>query len=274
MPPENSQPARKPQGPFHRWLLPGLLAAGLAWLGSLLIYLATRGPLPEQVVVIAHRGGAALAPENTLAAFQQARRLGVEMLETDVRQTRDGVLVLMHDASVNRTTRGNGPVEAMTAAEAEALGVCSFEQYLGLGGKLLPEAKGSTPGLEAAMVAAIRGHGLLGQVVVQSFSVASLQRLHQQAPQLKLCRLYYPWRLWLGSNPPGVKVLSPNAEALLLNPWMVRQAQRQGYQVWPWFGLAESALTVAWMRALGVDGLMLDDPRALLQKGSTLPGRE
>lgn len=274
MPPENSHPARKPQGPPGRWLVRGALGAGLLWLGSLLIYLATRGPLPERVMVVAHRGGAALAPENTLQAFHQARQLGVEWLETDVRQTRDGALVLLHDASLNRTTPGSGPVEALTVAEAEALGVCRFEHYLELGGALLPEAKGSTPGLEAAMVAALRQRGLLQQAIVQSFSLAALERLHQQAGDLKLCRLYYPWRLWLGSNPPGVAVVSPNAEALLLNPWMVRQAQRQGYQVWPWFGLTESALTVAWMRALGVDGLMLDDPRLLLQKGSTLPGRE
>lgn len=242
-------------------------AAVLLWASSLGFYLATRGPAPPSLVVIAHRGGAALAPENSLLAFRQARQLGVGYLETDVRQTRDGVLVLMHDARVDRTTQGRGPVESMTAAQAEALGVARFDDYLALGGPLLPEAKGSTPGLESAMVEALRLHPQDSSLIVQSFSVDSLRQLHALAPNLKLCRLYYPWRLWLGRNPEGVVVVSPNAEALLLNPWMVRWAQSQGYQVWPWFGLSESNFTVAWMKALGVNGLMLDDPRRLLNQG-------
>jgi glycerophosphoryl diester phosphodiesterase len=67
------------------------------------------GPL-----AFAHRGGAALWPENTLLAFQHALELGVDFIESDLRMTRDGALVLHHDARVDRTTNGAGAVADLT----------------------------------------------------------------------------------------------------------------------------------------------------------------
>ncbi len=67
----------------------------------------------ERPLVIAHRGGAGLRPENTLMAFRHAQRLGVDVLEMDVRRTLDGELVLMHDETVDRTTDGRGAVSTM-----------------------------------------------------------------------------------------------------------------------------------------------------------------
>src|SRR5439155_11323089 len=65
-------------------------------------------------LVIAHRGASAAAPENTLAAFRLAADLGADGIELDVRGTADGQLVVLHDASVNRTTDGTGRVAALT----------------------------------------------------------------------------------------------------------------------------------------------------------------
>ena len=65
----------------------------------------------------AHRGGAALFPENTLPAFQHALELGCRYLETDVHLSRDGVIVVAHDERVDRTTDGSGRVSEMTLAE-------------------------------------------------------------------------------------------------------------------------------------------------------------
>ena len=58
--------------------------------------------------IIAHRGASGQAPENTLAAIRKAMAIGVDMIEIDVRQTRDGAIVLMHDRTLNRTTNGKG----------------------------------------------------------------------------------------------------------------------------------------------------------------------
>lgn len=76
--------------------------------------------------VIAHRGASGYAPENTRAAFERAIAMGADAIETDVRLTADGQLVLVHDATVTRTTDGRGPVADHTLAELRALDAGSW----------------------------------------------------------------------------------------------------------------------------------------------------
>lgn len=79
-------------------------------------------------LALAHRGGAALAPENTLAAFSLATALGVRYLETDVRLTADGHLVCFHDETVDRVTDGRGPLRRHTLASVRRMRVAGREQ--------------------------------------------------------------------------------------------------------------------------------------------------
>ena len=73
-------------------------------------------------MLVAHRGGSKLAPENTMAAFRRAVDWwGADMLELDVRLTRDGHVVVIHDATLDRTTDGEGPVAERTLDEIHAL---------------------------------------------------------------------------------------------------------------------------------------------------------
>ncbi len=72
---------------------------------------------PQVKLVIGHRGNRAWAPENTLVSFREAVALGVDALEFDLRVSRDGGLVVMHDETLDRTTDGRGPVASLTAAE-------------------------------------------------------------------------------------------------------------------------------------------------------------
>lgn len=74
-----------------------------------------------QPLIGAHRGGAAYAPENTLAAFAEGLRRGADMLELDVHLSRDGELVVLHDHQVDRTTDGAGYVHELTLAELRRL---------------------------------------------------------------------------------------------------------------------------------------------------------
>ena len=69
---------------------------------------------------MAHRGERGHAPENTMIAFERAAKLGVDALETDIHQTKDGVLVVCHDDTVNRMTDGAGQIKEMTLAEVQA----------------------------------------------------------------------------------------------------------------------------------------------------------
>ena len=78
-------------------------------------------------IALAHRGGASLAPENTLAAFGLSTALGIRYLETDVRLTADGELVCFHDATLDRVTDGRGPVARHTLASLRQLRVLGRE---------------------------------------------------------------------------------------------------------------------------------------------------
>ena len=95
--------------------------------GGLLLSLCALGVnatsfFDRPLTVIAHRGGADLRPESTMLAFGHAASLGADLIfETDVRMTSDGVLVLMHDDTVNRTTNGMGSVSSLTYAQLSAL---------------------------------------------------------------------------------------------------------------------------------------------------------
>jgi glycerophosphoryl diester phosphodiesterase len=83
-------------------------------------------PLPA-FGIAAHRGASASNPENTLAAFREAIRLGVHQIELDVRVTEDGQLVVIHDASVDRTTNGRGRVSSLTLDEIRRLDAGSWK---------------------------------------------------------------------------------------------------------------------------------------------------
>lgn len=80
----------------------------------------------DTVKVVAHRGGVQLGPENTLVTFLKAAELGVDYVEMDIRQTKDGEFILMHDGDVKRTTDGNGRVKDLTLAEIQKLDAGSW----------------------------------------------------------------------------------------------------------------------------------------------------
>ena len=78
--------------------------------------------------IIAHRGYRAVAPENTLPAFEAALAYQPDMLEMDVHRTKDGQLVVIHDEKVDRTTNGTGFVKDMTLAEIKSLDAGSYKE--------------------------------------------------------------------------------------------------------------------------------------------------
>lgn len=103
----------------------GLFTLLLLYVSLFLLVVPERPDKPffqkKKPLVIAHRGGASLAPENTLVAFEKARKLGVDAIELDVQMTRDGHLVVIHDDTVERTTDGEGEVNQLTLAQLKEL---------------------------------------------------------------------------------------------------------------------------------------------------------
>jgi glycerophosphoryl diester phosphodiesterase len=160
---------------------------------------------------IAHRGGAALAPENTVEAFRLALdRYHTDMIETDVHMTADGVLVLMHDATIDRTTEGTGVVADFTIDRLESLD--AGYRFRSLTGEftfrgrdvriprletvlqLFPttrfniEIKDDRPGVEDAFAQIIRNAGAIDRVCVGSEDDEVSRRLLGALPEA--CHFY------------------------------------------------------------------------------------
>ncbi|WP_433396611.1 glycerophosphodiester phosphodiesterase family protein [Streptomyces sp. CA-146814] len=168
-------------------------------------------------VVVAHRGASGYAPENTLAAADAAKALGIEWVENDVHRTRDGVLVVLHDTDLKRTTnaeevfpdRAPWAVKDFTAAEIAKLDAGSWfgKQFAGAGvptltqfvnrlernrQKLLLEIKSpaSYPGIERDILRVLRQEGWLDRshvrdrLVIQSFGADSVKKVHALRPDI------------------------------------------------------------------------------------------
>jgi glycerophosphoryl diester phosphodiesterase len=143
----------------------------------------------QGVTVIAHRGASRFAPENTIAAFEKAIALGADLIEIDIRETKDGHLVIMHDVTVDRTTNGSGAVADLALAEIKQLDAGSSfsaefkgekvptldEALEAMKGRALPDLdfKAGTP---EKLVDAVRRHGLLGKVTLYAGDYDLLRR--------------------------------------------------------------------------------------------------
>ena len=157
-------------------------------------------------LVYAHRGGAGLAPENTLVACEAGLSAGADGIEFDVRLSCDGVAVLMHDATLERTTNGEGPVDQRTAAELAALDAgYRFERegafpFRGRGigvpalrdalerlrdTALIIELKSADPRLARAVVEAIHAAGAIGRATVGSFQKGALDAVRALDPSIR-----------------------------------------------------------------------------------------
>jgi glycerophosphoryl diester phosphodiesterase len=165
------------------------------------------------VIVIGHRGASGYAPEHTFASWDLAMELGVDYIEQDLQMTSDGVLVVMHDPTLDRTTSGSGPVIAHTLAEVQQLDAGSwfdakfrnehvrtlrevFERY-GQRANYYIETKNpeEAPGMEERLLQLINEFGLRAgavarwQVLIQSFSAESLRKIQRMDPELPLIQL-------------------------------------------------------------------------------------
>lgn len=144
-----------------------------------------------------------------MAAFRTAVADGADWLEMDVQRSRDGALVVFHDATIDRVTNGTGRVADLTLREIVGLKVGgrervpTFAEVLAFatqaGVRILPEAKNPElyPGIEVEIVRMLRDAGYLGKAVVQSFNHTVLENLRRIDPDVQVCPLYRLWHLSL-----------------------------------------------------------------------------
>ncbi len=244
----------------------------------------------DRPLVFAHRGGARLAPENTLPAIDNGMALGADGLEIDVQLSADGIPVVIHDTTLDRTTDRAGPVNALSAAELARVDAgYRFEvdghhpfRHRGIGVPLLddvlatyPEArviiemKGGQPELARAVAAAIRKADAADRICVGSFHQGSIDALRAEHPGLTtsasqrearwtLHRAWVRWP-WIGTQPYcAFQVPEFAGRMRVVSPAFVRQVHRQGHvlQVWVVNERDEIRRLLDW----GVDGIISDRP--------------
>jgi glycerophosphoryl diester phosphodiesterase len=238
-------------------------------------------------LVIAHRGHSAEAPEQTLAAFRLAVEHGADMIEADVRRTRDGRLVLCHDALVDRTTDGSGAVSDYSFAELQALDAGSWfdERYAGeripsldelydlaleAGIALCLEVKGDTGTEQAVLARAIAveifRRGRVHDDVIASFDHGALAVATKAVPGLRSAPDRLPER---GAPDPAALVAQARAIGAPiiqhhhedLDAATVAEAHANGIEIWAWPPLTRAQIDR--VHALAVDGIMGDDVAAI-----------
>lgn len=239
----------------------------------------------SSVQVIAHRGASAYAPENTQAAFDLALDMGADALETDVRLTRDGVLVLCHDSSVDRISNGHGQVAAFTLDELRRLDfgawfaecfagerVLTLEEFLALYAHrchLVIEIK--EPGLEEKLLSLVTREGLLRGVVFTSFLLECLDNVRRLEPQASLGYLTHCF------DEPTIELARLKNFAQIcprgahVSPELVRQAHLAGLVVRAW-GISSDEIQEHALQA-GVDGMTVNWPDRLIRRLHTLGRR-
>jgi glycerophosphoryl diester phosphodiesterase len=247
--------------------------------------------------LFAHRGASGEAPENTLAAFRCAVALGIEYIELDVHMSCDGHIVVIHDATVERTTNGSGIVQEQTLAQLQqwdagyrfspdggatfpfrAMGVTIptlaevFHQCPGV--KFTVEIKPEEPAIEEQVIAVVRACEREGDVILASEHDRVLQRVRGFAPDLATSFAYgevfdFIQRVATGElagyHPPGHAIqIPPEFQGMpLVTEQTLAVAHEFGCEMHVW--TINDAHEMARFLALGVDGVMSDFPGMLLQ---------
>jgi glycerophosphoryl diester phosphodiesterase len=245
-----------------------------------------------RALVFAHRGGAALAPENTIAAFDRGLASGADGIELDVRTSRDGIVVVHHDATLDRTTNQIGRVDALDARDlARADAGYRFVQgdgrpFRGLGVgvptlaevlrrhrdcRVIVEMKIDSAEFAAAVVDVVRSADALDRVCLGSFGRRALRAARQLAPSLATSAareevrwaLYRSWCRWPVKRPAyaGYQVPERAEATRVVSPAFVRHSHSAGLgvQVWTVDTEADARRLLGW----GVDGLISDRPDLL-----------
>ncbi len=239
----------------------------------------------------AHRGGAKLAPENTLPAFEAAvERWGCDILETDVQLSRDGELVVIHDPTVDRTTDGAGAVAEMTWAELKKLDagyrfldVEGNPSFRGRGLRLLsfsellerfPDTRlnvdAKSPAATPLLVKAVEAHGARHRVLLASeYEEGRAHRFGYRGPvsatRRQIRSFYLSHRLPFGGP------YTPGTDALQIpfrwegrqvtTPRLIREAHRRNLPVHVW--TVDDEETMRLLLAWGADGIQTDRPDLL-----------
>ena len=229
------------------------------------MFFETRRPL-----VFAHRGGSALAPENTMAAFENGMALGADGLELDVHLSRDGVVVVHHDATLDRTTTLRGPLAARTAEELGRARVPTLASVLARfpGVPSIIEIKVNTDAMAEAVLAVVGAAGASARVCLGSFGLRVLRKARALDPSIATSAareevrwaLYRSWCRWPVRRAAynGYQVPEWSGRTHVVSKQFVDDAHRAGLQVQVW--TVDDEALARRLLDWGVDALITDRP--------------
>ena len=233
---------------------------------------------PARPLVIAHRGASGTLPENTLPAYALAVEQGADMIEIDLHHTRDGAIVVTHDAELERIG-GRGEVGDASLAEVRALDagggaqVPTLDETLDRFAAQVPfnleikrGSRGDYPDLVEAALQAVVSRGQLERTLFSSFYDTVLQSLRRAAPEARIGCLLSPREEagWLErARSLGAEAVNPSI--VLASPELVRTAHAEGLAVYVY--TVDEPEDMRRLLDAGVDGLFTNFPermRALL----------
>ncbi len=235
-------------------------------------------------LVIAHRGFSAKYPENTLRSIREALKLPVDGVEVDVRRSRDGVLVLMHDEAVERTTNGRGLVGRLSWAELRSLdaGAWMGEEFAGepvprleealseVAGRAVLHIEIKEPGIESQVIRTVKDCDAQESVVIASFLEESLRAVKTLEPASPLTLIAGPREAsrWGGAKPLVYRVITNGASCLalhysLITTELATYAKRRNVALMAWtINDPNDAKRLAEQR---VDALATDHPDEIIR---------
>jgi glycerophosphoryl diester phosphodiesterase len=225
-------------------------------------------------LVFAHRGGALLAPENTVAAFDNGLSLGADGIELDVRLSRDGTAVVHHDATLDRTTHLHGPVAARHTDELAAANVPTLRSVLVRypAARVIVEIKQRSVALARAVIEDVRAAAAVDRACIGAFSRKPLREVRRLEPALATSAareevrwaLYRSWCRWPVTHTPYVGYQIPEVAGTtrVVSPRFVADAHRAGLgvQVWTVNSERDAEKLIGW----GVDALITDRPDVIV----------
>lgn len=221
-------------------------------------------------LVFAHRGGSALAPENTIAAFDNGLALGADGLELDVHLSRDGMVVVHHDRLLERTTALRGPIAQQRADDLRRADVPTLAEVLSRypDQRVIIEMKVNSPELAAATVAAIRRADAVDRVCLGSFGLRVLRAARALEPAIATSgareevrwALYRSWVRWPVSHVAytGYQIPEMSGRTRVVSPRFVEYAHDAGLGVQVW--TVDTPEAARRLMGWGVDALITDRP--------------
>ncbi|MCC2506979.1 glycerophosphodiester phosphodiesterase [Bacillus cereus] len=240
---------------------------------------------------IAHRGASAYAPEHTIAAYQLGQQMNGDYIEIDLQMTKDGHLVAMHDETLNRTTNGTGLVKEHTLEEIKQLNAGSLfnEKYPNLAKKDFEDAKVPTleeiietfgnganyyietkspdeyAGMEEKLLEIIKHYEISDNVIIQSFSEESLQKIHSLDVTLPLVQLL-PYKKAVQLTELEIKKYKTYCIGLGMNykyidSAYVKRIKKHGLEVHPF--TVDNEKDMKKLLSWGVDGMFTNYPDRL-----------